>query len=638
MDYPVQVDVRLEEGTPGLDALQREGAASLISSALPLVSAAERLGGSAVGLAGFRVTTHPRGARLALSLEAAEPEVAERAARQIAERVLRSSAPLSDWQVAACQAGLVDEPAQQGRHAAGDRGAPPADPDRRAAAPAGRVAAARKSAAPQLDWGEIAEVRARMAAGAPRLRAFGLEAFGYLEDDAAGSGVSREAGELAAGALVHSIGPMLETLFDDSELLRDDATAADRSALVVLDGLSPQFAHRYDACFARRFLVAAASVTGRLTRPTWEPPACVAEELALRLLIDWAEASLEELHLLGVGERDAAYSTFARYAFDGAGHELRFEPRFDGIDSDPSAASRPTVPARVAQWFEPFSERRPVHAYALGAENTEAPPVGDDPPADDGPGDRGRETELIGRLLADRVGIDPGRLDPMADLLAIGLVHGCWRNTCVEDWHASGRLSDADMLRISSHLTKRVREHVGAWAAEKDLSIDGPTAQLDALTMPDVEDLARGLLGLLTSPARRLPNGTTLAELAGSDLGEYEQEAALALGGFTAEARARGIRYAVTRSAGHGGLACPHWWSHPKWAALVSRFIAILDEPGSEHWGPDGEWRRRLPPEPLVVQDRNKLRCILLAAPWELSTEAAEWIGAAGIGLLRHRL
>ncbi len=241
-------------------------------------------------------------------------------------------------------------------------------------------------------------------------------------------------------------------------------------------------------------------------------------------------------------------------------------------------------------------------------------------------------------MLADRVGIDPDRLRPIADLLAIGLVHACWRNGRVEEWHASGRLSDADMLLFTSHLTNRVREHIGAWAAEKGLSVDGPAAQLDGLAMPDVEDLARGLLGLLTSPARRLPNGTTLAGLAGGELGAYEQEVDRALGRFTADAQARGIRYAVTRWAGHGGLACPHWWGHPRWAALVGRFIAVLDEPASDHWGPGGEWRKQLPPEPGLVQDRDELRRVLLAGPWQLDADAARWIAAAGLGLLRHRL
>jgi hypothetical protein len=474
------------------------------------------------------------------------------------------------------------------------------------------------------DWDEIADLRARMAAGASRLRAFGPEAFGYAADHA-GPGVSREAAELAAGALVHSIGPMLDTLFDDAELLRRDTTTAERRDPVVLDGLPPRFAHRYDSCFARRFLVAAVSITGRLTRSAWEPPACVAEELALRLLIDWAGASLAEFHLVGARERDAAYRAFAARAFGGDGHDLLFEPRGADVDPDPPG------PLGVAQWFEPLAARPPVHAYA-GRENDAAAPAGS------GAGDKARETELIGRMLAGRLGIDPGRLGPVADLLAIGLVHDGWRNRRVEQWHASGRLTDADLLRIDSHLTHRAREHIRTWAARHGLSVEGPVDQLDDAAADDVEDLARGLLRLLTNPDRRLPSGGTLAGLAGGEMGEYEREAALAVGRFAAEAQAEGLRHAVLRSAGHGGLACPPRWSHPAWPAIVGRFIAVLDEEASDHWGPRGEWRKRLPPEPSVVADREELRRILLASPWELSTEAARWVTAAGLGLLRPRL
>jgi hypothetical protein len=652
MNYPVRVDVRLDEGAPALDELQREGAASLISGALSFVAGADQAGDSGAGLVGFQVTAHPLGALLVLSLDAPELEMAERAARQIAEQVLRGCEPLSGWRVSAVLApgGTVPPGTVPSRGTRPDPHGPDPDDPGPPAVPSARagtlaVGAGTASAdpagpaGPRPDWGEIAEARARMAASARRLRAFGLEAFGYAGDDA-GSGVSRQAAELAAGALVRSIEPMLDTLFDDCKLLRGDATAAGRSGLVVLDGLSPRFQRQYDSSFARRFLVAAATVTGRLTQPAWEPPACAAEELALRLLIDWADARLEECHLLSPGERDAAFGTFAGYAFDDADHELLFEPRFGGVDSDPPG-SRPAVTIGVAQWFEPFGEHQAVHAYALGPENGGSPRTAAEPddPGDPGElGDPAREAELIGRMLTERVGIDPDVLGQVADLLAIGVVHGCWRNTRVEDWHADGRLSDADMLRINSLLTRRVREVIGAWAAERGLSMDGPTAQLDGLTMPDVEELARALLGLLTNPARRLPNGATLAGLAGSELGEYEQEAALALGGFAAEAQARGIRFAVTRAAGHGGLACPHWWSHPSWPAVVSRFVAVLDEPASEHWGPGGEWRKRLPPEPAVVRDRDELRRVLLASPWQLSTEAARWVVAAGIGLLRPRM
>jgi hypothetical protein len=586
MDYPVRVEVRVGEGGAGLDELQRAGAASLLGDALSVASGPGQPGGPAAALAGFGVSTHAQGARLTLSLDATGRQAAEHAARQIVARVLSDNEALTGWRVTECRADPGDGPAPQSVIAAADR----------------------EPAARWPGWSEIRQARARMAADAPRLRAFGLEAFGYAADQD-GGGVSREAAELAAGALVHSIGPMLDTLFDDAELLRSAATTADRCDPVVLDGLPPRFADRYDSCFARRFLVAAVSVTGRLTRPGWEPPACVAEELALRLLIDWAEASLEEFHLVGARERQAAYRGFAALALGDAGHG----PLFEG----------------VARWFEPLGEHRPVHAYA-GAQNVVAALTGDDA------GDPARETELIGAMLAGRLGIDPGRLGPLADLLAIGLVHDGWRNRRVQQWRASGRLTDADLLRIDSHLTHRAQEHIRTWAAGHGLSVDGPAEQLDGPAAADVEDLAGGLLGLLTNPARRLPSGGTLAGLAGDELGEYEREAALALDRFVAQAQASGLRHAVVRSAGRGGLSCPHWWSHPAWPAIVGRFVAVLDDPASDHWGPGGGWRRQLPPEPDMVADRDELRRILLASPWELSTGAAEWVTAAGFGLLRQ--
>jgi len=52
-----------------------------------------------------------------------------------------------------------------------------------------------------------------------------------------------------------------------------------------------------------------------------------------------------------------------------------------------------------------------------------------------------REERLIGEMLRERGGIDPGRLGPVIDLAALGLVNGAWRNTCVEDWDGDFILS-----------------------------------------------------------------------------------------------------------------------------------------------------------------------------------------------------
>ena len=69
-----------------------------------------------------------------------------------------------------------------------------------------------------------------------------------------------------------------------------------------------------------------------------------------------------------------------------------------------------------------------------------------------------REERLIIEMLRERGAIDPGRLGPVIDLAALGLVNSAWRNTCVEGWHAEGRLHDGDMMRVSSHMTCRYLE------------------------------------------------------------------------------------------------------------------------------------------------------------------------------------
>jgi len=49
----------------------------------------------------------------------------------------------------------------------------------------------------------------------------------------------------------------------------------------------------------------------------------------------------------------------------------------------------------------------------------------------------------IGEMLRERAGIDPSKLSPVIDLAALGLINSAWRNTCVEDWHAEGRMAAA---------------------------------------------------------------------------------------------------------------------------------------------------------------------------------------------------
>ena len=77
------------------------------------------------------------------------------------------------------------------------------------------------------------------------------------------------------------------------------------------------------------------------------------------------------------------------------------------------------------------------------------------------------------------------------------------------------------------------------------------------------------------------------------------------------------IRFALYRAAAHGGPGVPALVGTPTWPKLVRTFIHVLDDPSHSHWGPDGSWRRRLPPEPAQVSDRVGLQRLLLNRPLE---------------------
>jgi hypothetical protein len=137
-----------------------------------------------------------------------------------------------------------------------------------------------------------------------------------------------------------------------------------------------------------------------------------------------------------------------------------------------------------------------------------------------------REEELIHELLHERAGIDPDRVGPLLDLAAIGLVNSAWRNTCVEDWHAGGRLRDGDMLRINSHTTLRARQLMRRWMSEAGMSAGASLSALDGISAEDVRWLVVvRLYRWLTNPARKLPTGVMLAQIAADGLPEYEDDA-----------------------------------------------------------------------------------------------------------------
>jgi hypothetical protein len=258
--------------------------------------------------------------------------------------LLERTEPLADWQITRCAVELNSALLQESLDAADGPDAPPADPAERAR----RHAAAEPAPAQgRLDQAEVDAMRTRLRTLAPALEAFPLDRFGFCDDEDERT-VSREAAEIAAGALVFAIDLLVDELFTDLAGLEEDGpTVAESDAtFMLLDDLPSQHADEYTVLFARRLTVTAVTLTARLTQPHFTGPHCVAEDILLRVLLTQAEVTADLYDLL-TDEVTTA-----------------FENLTDTLDEDPAHDPLDHAPPGVENWFVPFDAESPVHPYA----------------------------------------------------------------------------------------------------------------------------------------------------------------------------------------------------------------------------------------------------------------------------------
>ncbi|MFD8910624.1 hypothetical protein [Streptomyces sp. NPDC059575] len=203
MTYVVTVTMAPPEGTPDLDALQREGVLFLLRKGFDSLEAIEGPDGTEVDLMDDLVAVHPGGALLKLFVDAPALEFAEEAAREVVTELLDTSEPLADWQITRCAVELNSELLQESLDAADGPDAPPADPAERArrhAAGDHPPSSPGDTPAPT----EAEAMRTRLRELAPLLTSFPLTAFGYAgeEPGRAGSGETAGAasGEVTGGS------------------------------------------------------------------------------------------------------------------------------------------------------------------------------------------------------------------------------------------------------------------------------------------------------------------------------------------------------------------------------------------------------------------------------------------------------
>ncbi|MCQ8774040.1 hypothetical protein [Streptomyces telluris] len=369
MTYAVTVDICIPEGTPEMDPLQRAGAVALIESGFDSVEGIDGPDGMEVDLLDTIVAVYPGGALLKVFVDAEALEFAEDAVREVVAELLERSELLADWKVERCEVELHPELAQESLAGADGPDVPPDDPSARKARHTEPSAVAEEGEYDARAKAE--EVRAQMLVLADELRSFSPVMFGVpegLEDEDGedcGFAVSPEDAQLAAGALVYATDVLVDELFDDVHTLEEEETTVGEceGALWHLEDLPERYALQYGVRFARRFLVTVISMTTRFTNGSFDQLSCIAEELALRLLLRQASANLELFGLLDEGV-SAALDAFADNVYEDMDHEWLYDGSMDGIDEDAVGSALGVAPMGFGAWFTPFNKGRYVHPSA----------------------------------------------------------------------------------------------------------------------------------------------------------------------------------------------------------------------------------------------------------------------------------
>lgn len=196
----------------------------------------------------------------------------------------------------------------------------------------------------------------------------------------------------------------------------------------------------------------------------------------------------------------------------------------------------------------------------------------------------------------------------MRQLAAIGLTVQAWRNTSLEDLHAgdhpSGGFPDADMMRFNIATFRVVAGHVEA----------------DRLDW-------EALIAALTDPARELPGGITVGELAGDEFAALAADSRRALEIDRNIEADQGFLYVVLFLGLQGGMSNRGWYGTPWWEDIVELFGELIADPASSAWKyDDGK-----SPPPRQAADWSTLEAILLEKPEALDDDAIYWC-------LRHGL
>ena len=118
----------------------------------------------------------------------------------------------------------------------------------------------------------------------------------------------------------------------------------------MVELLPDRYRPRYAESFLKSFFVTLLTVGYKLAQPHPPQPvlSCMAETLALHILVQEARALLEERGIT------AWFGDFEDEVYQDLDHEYLYRPEFDGIEDSDVGAAQGIGHLRFAEWFEPF--------------------------------------------------------------------------------------------------------------------------------------------------------------------------------------------------------------------------------------------------------------------------------------------
>jgi hypothetical protein len=319
VDYVVTAGLEPPVEAKELDALQREGVAALLDRQLGQVEGVLGPDDQEIDVLDYRITVHPDGTTVVLALDAPSLIAAEEGAATVLHELLAETDLLAGWTVSDSEVRITEDEFNQSL-AAATRGA--LDDAGRSDDAEAALEAAIEEALEGSESGEDEPAldterwREKLKDAATHLRAFDPTTF------TSRTNADPEQGVLAAGAVVHAVRVVTDELFyDELALAVNNATADEAVGLLVLEELPPCYEHHYDSLFARAFLLASAAVASRLAETNWGPPRCVAEALALKLIVNEARVVLEAAELIDWEASERLFAAFTDLAFADTDHE-----------------------------------------------------------------------------------------------------------------------------------------------------------------------------------------------------------------------------------------------------------------------------------------------------------------------------